>query len=171
MTGSVLQISISTGGVPKHPVSVASVTAEGIAGDGHKNTQLHGGPRRALLLITAEGLEELASLGFAVTPGALGENITTRGVSRRDLRIGQRWRIGESVVIEITTRRSPCSALNRYGPKIQSAIFDELVKAEVPASPKWGLSGFYASVVAPGVIRPGDTIAVCESGDTDAVCE
>ena len=171
MTGSVLQISVSPGGVPKHPVSVANVTVEGIAGDGHKNPQIHGGPRRALLLITAEGLEELASLGFTVTPGALGENITTRGLSRRDLRIGQRWRIGETVVIEISTRRSPCAALSRYGPKIQSAIFDELVKAEDPASPKWGLSGFYASVITPGVIRSGDTIVVCESGDSGAVCE
>ena len=162
MTGSVLQISVSPGGVPKHAVLVANVTSEGIAGDGHKNPQIHGGPQRALLLITAEGLEELAALGFAVTPGALGENITTRDIPRREWRIGQRWRIGENVVIEITKRRSPCSALNRYGPKIQSAVFDALVEAEDPSSPKWGLSGFYASVVTPGIIRPGDTIAVCK---------
>jgi MOSC domain-containing protein YiiM len=160
MTGSVLQINISPGGVPKLPVPSANVRVEGIEGDGHKNTQLHGGPQRAILLITSEGLEELAALGFAVTPGALGENLTTKGIPRRDLRIGQRLRVGTEVVIEITKRRSPCSALNRYGPKIQSAIFDELVKAEDPASPKWGLSGFYASVVAPGVIRPGDPITV-----------
>jgi MOSC domain-containing protein YiiM len=171
MTGSVLQISVSPGGVPKHPEPVGTVTTEGLEGDAHKNTQLHGGPRRALLLITAEGLEELASLGFTVAPGALGENITTLGLSRRDFRIGQRWRIGENVVIEITTRRSPCAALNRYGTKIQTAIFDELMKAENPSSPKWGLSGFYASVVTPGVIRSGDAISVCEPGDPGAVSE
>ena len=140
---------------------VAQVTSAGIEGDGHKNPQLHGGPRRALLLITAEGLEELAALGFSVEPGSLGENITTRGISRRDWRVGQRWRIGETVVIEITVRRSPCSALNRYGPKIHSAIFDELVKAEDPSSYKWGMSGFYALVVTPGVIRVGDAITSC----------
>ena len=162
MTGSVLQISVSPGGVPKRPVSAAQVTVGGIEGDGHRNMQIHGGPQRALLLITAEGLEELAALGFTVTPGALGENIATQGIPRQAMRIGQRWRIGESVVIEITKRRSPCSALNRYGPKIQKAIFDALVEAEDPSSPKWGLSGFYASVLTPGVIRPGDTIAVCE---------
>lgn len=161
MTGTVQQISISTGGVPKLPVPAASVTAEGLEGDGHKNTQLHGGPRRAVLLITAEGLEELAALGFAVEPGSLGENITTRGIPRRDWRVGQHWRIGQSLVIEITMRRSPCSALNRYGPHIQRAIFDELVKAEDPSSAKWGMSGFYASVVTPGVIRAGDTITLC----------
>ena len=158
MTGSILQINVSSGGVPKRAVAEALVTALGVEGDGHAHPELHGGPDRAVLLITAEGIEELAALGFPLTYGSLGENFTTSGIGRREWRVGQRWRIGADVVIEITKRRAPCQALNVYGPGLQAAIYDPLAKAGDPASPKWGLSGVYASVVTPGLVRPGDAI-------------
>jgi MOSC domain-containing protein YiiM len=160
MTGSIVQINVSSGGVPKRPVLEASVTEWGVEGDGHAHPELHGGPERAVLLITAEGIEALTALGFPLTYGSLGENLTTRGVDRRQWRVGQRWRIGADAMIEITTRRAPCQALNVYGPGIQAAIYDPLVKAGDPASPKWGLSGVYASVVAPGLVRRGDAIVL-----------
>ena len=162
MTGSVQQISVSPGGVPKVAIEVGNVTLQGIEGDGHAHPAIHGGPERAVLLITAEGIEELAAMGFGVAPGSLGENITTRGIPREEWRVGQRWRIGADVVVEITKRRGPCSTLNAYGPKIHRAIFDSIVEAGDPASPRWGLSGFYASVVVPGIIRPGDPVVCCE---------
>jgi MOSC domain-containing protein YiiM len=162
MTGSVEQINISPGGVLKHAIPSGKVTREGIEGDLHAHPAIHGGPERALLLVTAEGIEELAAKGFTVAPGSLGENITTRGIPRQEWRSGQRWRIGADVVIEITKRRGPCSALNVYGPMIQSAIFDPLVQAGDPSSPRWGLSGVYASVVVPGIIRTGDPIVASE---------
>ena len=162
MTGSVQQISVSPGGVPKSAIAVGKVTLQGIEGYGHSHPAIHGGVRRALLLITAEGIEELAALGFPMAPGSLGENLTIRGIPRQVWRVGQRWRIGEDVVIEITMRRSPCSTLNAYGPRIHKAIFDALVEAGDPASPKWGLSGFYAAVVVPGIIRSGDPVVICD---------
>jgi MOSC domain-containing protein YiiM len=160
MTGSILQINISLGGVPKRPLPEASVTVLGIEGDGHAHPEIHGGPDRAVLLITAEGVEELAALGFPLSYGSLGENLTTQGIGRRDWRVGQHWRIGADVVIEITKRRAPCQQLNVYGPGLQAAIYDELTHAGDPASPKWGLSGVYASVVTPGMVRPGDAIVL-----------
>jgi MOSC domain-containing protein YiiM len=160
MTGTVVQINVSSGGVPKRAVGEALVTPLGIEGDGHAHPELHGGPERAVLLITAEGIEELAALGFPLTYGSLGENLTTRGIGRREWRVGQRWRIGADVVIEITKRRAPCQALNVYGPGLQAAIYDSLTNAGDPASPKWGLSGIYASVVGQGLIRPGDAIVL-----------
>jgi MOSC domain-containing protein YiiM len=158
MTGSILQINVSPGGVPKRAVPEAVVTTLGIEGDGHAHPEIHGGPARAVLLITSEGIEELAALGFPLIWGSLGENLTTQGIARRDWRVGQRWRIGADVVIEITKRRAPCQQLNVYGPGLQAAIYDALTEAGDPASPKWGLSGVYASVVAPGLVRPGDMI-------------
>jgi MOSC domain-containing protein YiiM len=158
MKGSVLQISVSNGGIPKHTIAQGTVTSLGLEGDGHANPRFHGGPRQALLLITAEGIEELAAAGFPAVPGTLGENITTRGLDRRAFRIGQRWRIGSGVVIELTKIRVPCKTLNVIGRGIQAAIYDEMVKAGDPSSPRWGLSGFYAKVIAPGVIQPGDVI-------------
>lgn len=156
---SILQINISRGGVPKRPVAEAEVTPLGISGDLCAHPQIHGGPRQALLLITSEGIDELIALGYPLFHGALGENLTTRGLERRTLRIGQRWRIGE-IVVEFTKIRGPCDTLNIYGRDIQKAICDSQVKAGDPASPRWGLSGFYASVIQPGVIRAGDPVTL-----------
>jgi MOSC domain-containing protein YiiM len=157
---SILQINISKGGVPKRPVTDALVTALGIEGDLHAHPAIHGGPVKALLLITSEGLEELKHLGFPLFHGALGENITTGGLDRRFLRIGQRWRIGQTVVVELTRIRTPCNTIAVYGAGIGDAIYDPDVNAGDPSSPRWGLSGFYASVVRPGPIWPGDPITL-----------
>lgn len=153
-------MSVSRGGVPKHSIPAGTLTLLGLEGDSHAHSDIHGGPRQAVLLITAEGIEELAVLGFPLTCGSFGENLTTRGIGRREWRAGQRWRIGAEVVIEITKLRAPCQTLSVYGAGIQAAIFDALAHAGNPSSPKWGLSGFYASVVQPGLIRPGDEIIV-----------
>jgi MOSC domain-containing protein YiiM len=159
-SASVIQINVSQGGVPKRPIPNGVVTPLGITGDGHAHPQVHGGPLKAILLITSEGLDELKEQGFRLYPGALGENLTTRGLNRRSVRVGQRYRVGE-ILLEITKVRAPCETLNVY-PGIQKAIYDQEVKAGNPASPLWGLSGFYASVEQAGVIRPGDPIQLLD---------
>jgi MOSC domain-containing protein YiiM len=157
--GSVLQISVSAGGVPKRAVPEGVVTELGLEGDEHAHPELHGGPRQALLLITVEGIEELKQAGFPLFPGALGENITTTGLDRRTWKIGQLWRVGANVVVEFTKMRAPCATLNRYGAgTIQKAVYDEMVKAGDPTSLHWGLGGCYARVVERGIIHPGDRI-------------
>ena len=63
-------------------------TETGIEGDAWRYP-FHGGPRKAVLLITAEGIAEVTAMGFPLYPGALGENVTSRGIDRRALRLGQ----------------------------------------------------------------------------------
>ena len=162
MTGSVAQINISPGGVPKTSIPVGKAHALGLEGDDHAHPQTHGGPRQALLFVAEEVLEELKARGYAVFPGALGENITTRGIDPNKLRIGQRWRVGPEVVVEITKVRAPCSAINVYGEGIANQIYDESVKAGDTTSPRYAVSGMYASVLLPGVIRPGDAMILME---------
>jgi MOSC domain-containing protein YiiM len=163
-SSTVVQISISQGGIPKRAVPSAEVTPGGIVGDRWRHPQIHGGPGKAILLITAEGIEELAAQGFPLCPGALGENITTLGLDRRTLRLGQRYRIGE-VVIELSEIRVPCGTLNVYGKGIQAAMYDAQARAGGPASPRWGLSGFYASVVCGGAIHAGEAISLVGESD------
>jgi MOSC domain-containing protein YiiM len=159
--GSILQVSISRGGVPKRAIPEGEIGPLGIAGDDYDHPQIHGGPRQAILLISSEAIAELAGQGYPVYPGALGENITTQGVDRAQWRTGQRWRIGQAIV-ELTKVRAPCELLNVYGPGIQKAIYDAQVKAGDPSSPRWAMSGFYASVVEPGPVRPGDPISLLD---------
>jgi MOSC domain-containing protein YiiM len=157
----VVQLSISRGGVPKRAIGEAQVTALGISGDSHSHPEIHGGPRKAILLITSEGIGELTAQGFPLFHGALAENITTSGLDRRFLRIGQRYRIG-AVLIELTEVREPCASLNVYGRSIQHAVYDRQVQSGDYTSPRWGLSGFYASVLQAGPVRPGDPIQLLE---------
>jgi MOSC domain-containing protein YiiM len=161
MPGSVVQINVSRGGIPKRAIASGEVTSVGIVGDVCSHPQFHGGPTRALLLITSEGIEELAAMGFPLYHGALGENLTTRGIDRRSFRLGQRYRVGNAV-IELTSVRGPCDALSVYGPGIQKAVYDARVKSGDPTSPLWGLSGFYTSVLRPGTIHTGDPISLLE---------
>jgi MOSC domain-containing protein YiiM len=162
MTGTILQLSVSSGGVPKRSILSGAVDELGLSGDSHAHPEIHGGPRQALLLITSEGIDELIAEGFPLYPGALGENITTKGLDRRQWRIGQRWWLGDSVLVEFTKMRAPCNTLTPYGRGIQAAVYDEKVKSNDPISPRWALSGIYAKVLRTGTIFPGDTIRLAE---------
>jgi MOSC domain-containing protein YiiM len=161
MTGSILQINISPGGIPKRPIPDAEVTPEGIRGDSWAHPQLHGGPRQAVLIITSEGIDELIAQGFALFPGALGENLTTIGLDRRWMRVGQRYLAGD-VLLELTKIRTPCATLDVYGRSIKQAVYDAQVKAGDTTSPRWGLSGFYARVLHGGPVRPRDIIRLVD---------
>ncbi|MBV8072963.1 MAG: MOSC domain-containing protein [Acidobacteriaceae bacterium] len=154
--GTVVQLNTSKGGVPKRPVLFAQVGLLGIEGDEHRY-QYHGGPEQALLLLAAEVVDTLTAEGWWVFYGALGENLTTRGLDYRRWRAGQQFLVG-TVRLQLTKPRAPCSALNPYGPGIQSRIYDPLVKARDPASPHWGESGFFAKVLEPGHISVNDII-------------
>ena len=156
---SILQVNTSRGGVPKRAVPFGDVTPTGIQGDVQKHTEFHGGPLQALLIVTEEGLDELKRQGFEVFPGALGENVTTVGLNRKDLRIGSRIRLGE-VVVEVTKMREPCRQISPYGQGIQKAVYDEKVKTGDHTSPRWGLAGFYVRILETGRIKPGDPIVL-----------
>jgi len=164
--GCVLQINTSRGGVPKRAVGEGYLTVNGIDGDLCAHPEIHGGPRQAVLVITSEGIAEISAMGYPVFAGALGENLTTAGVDRRAMRVGQRYAVGEAI-IELTKLRAPCATLNRYnalGLTIGKAIYDECAKAGAPASARWALGGFYAAVVRPGWIRTNDIIALLDPG-------
>ena len=155
--GTIVQVNISPGGVPKTPILSGTIEALGVVGDRHAHPRFHGGPRKAVLIIASEVVDELAGRGYPVFYGALGENLTTRGFDVRDVRIGDTVRAG-GAVLEITSARVPCSQLDVYGPSIKAEIYDKLVKAGDPSSARWGVSGWYASVLQPGPVGPGDPI-------------
>ncbi len=159
MQGAIIQINISRGGVPKRAVPHGRITPLGLEGDLHSHPNIHGGPEKAILLIAAETVDELGQAGWPVFFGALGENLTTRGLDRRLLRIGQQLRAG-TALLEISRVRVPCSTLDVYGPGIQKELYDAQVRVGDPSSPRWGRSGFYARVLEPGEVYVHDIISV-----------
>ena len=157
MTGTIQQVSVSPGGVPKRAVATGTVRFRGLDGDSWAHPQYHGGPDQAILLISGEVLERLQGQGFPLFPGALGENFTTRGLDARRWRAGQVYRAG-ACRIEMTNVRVPCNAIKVYGDGIGKAIYDARVKRGDFASDVWGYSGMYARVLEEGVVRAGDRI-------------
>jgi MOSC domain-containing protein YiiM len=151
MTGVIVQVNISRGGVPKLPVPAAEVGEHGIAGDGHDEPpHIHGGPERALCLFALERIEALAAEGHPIFAGATGENITTRGLDWERVVPGVRLRLGGEVLIEITRYTTPCRTNARW---FLGGDFNRMHQAVHP-----GWSRVYARVLAGGVIRPGDPI-------------
>jgi MOSC domain-containing protein YiiM len=162
--GVLRQINRSNGGLPKLAVAgPVMVTETGVEGDRQSNLRHHGGPFKAVLMIAAEAIDDLAARGFTVYPGALGENFTVAGLDPAMWRSGQQYRIGADAVIELTTLREPCSNLFSYGRYIGEELYDARCKDGDITSPHWARGGFYARVVHGGVIAAGSPVElVCD---------
>jgi MOSC domain-containing protein YiiM len=159
MDAVILQVNVSPGGLPKRAIPEGFITPLGIAGDDHAHPAIHGGPEKAILLIASETVDEFVRRGYPLFYGALGENLTTSGLDVRRLRIGDQVRAG-GALLEITRPRGPCTQLDVYGEMLKHEIYDARVQQHDPASPRWGMSGFYLRVVEPGPVQAGDIIAV-----------
>lgn len=148
--GRIVQINVSPGGVPKRPVSRARVSAAGLEGDGHRDTAHHGGPERALCLYGLERIDALRAEGHPIEPGAIGENLTVAGLDWPAVAPGDCFRLGASVVIEVTRFTSPCANI--------AGAFRDGDYARVSHKRRPGWSRVYARVLAPGELRVGDPI-------------
>ena len=157
MTGTLVQLNVSKGGIPKRRIERGYVGPLGIEGDQVAHPKIHGGPNQAVLLLTTGAIDEIVALGHEIFAGALGENFTASGLDRRALRLGDRLRVG-NCVIELSKMRQPCRTLDVYGAAIQRKVFDQGVKGGDYTSPRWGRAGFYARVIEEGVVREGDAI-------------
>lgn len=152
----ILQVNRSPGGVPKLPLPWAEVTADGVEGDWQRDRRFHGGRFQALCLFSKEILDALASEGYPVGPGSLGENLTTQGLDYAKVRIGDVYRLPSGCRFQITKPRGPCTTIQTYG--------DGIIKRTWGPAVPWGESGFYARVVESGKVRSGDAIELAQPG-------
>jgi MOSC domain-containing protein YiiM len=150
MTGRIVQINVSPGGVPKRPVPRARVTRAGLEGDAHRDTEHHGGPDRALCLFSLERIEALQAEGHPVEPGALGENLTIAGLDWARVQPEDFFRLGEDVLVQITRFTSPCWNVR--------ASFLDGTYSRVSEKRHPGWSRVYARVLVPGEIAAGDGV-------------
>src|SRR4051794_19865925 len=110
---------------------------------------------RQVHLIHAELFGELRARGYAVMPGELGENITTRGIDLLALPTGARLHLGRDAVVELTGLRNPCVQLDKFQPGLMAAVLDR--DADGALIRKAGVMGI---VLAGGDVRAGDVIAI-----------
>jgi MOSC domain-containing protein YiiM len=112
---------------------------------------------RQVHLLHAELFDELMAAGFAVWPGELGENVTTRGVDLLALSTGTRLRLGETAWVELTGLRNPCVQIDRFQQGLTAAVLARDAKGELVRK-----AGVMAVVVQGGLVRAGDPIHVEE---------
>jgi MOSC domain-containing protein YiiM len=156
MRGILKQINRSNGGLPKRAIAAPVMLGSlGIEGDRHRNMKVHGGPDKAVLMIASEFIDSLGAMGYPVVYGSLGENLTVSSLDPHLWRKGQRYRVGETAVIELTTLRAPCANLDEFGPSIKAEVYDARCKTGDVASSKWAYGGFYARVVRSGLLVAG----------------
>ena len=110
---------------------------------------------RQVHLIHAELFAELAEKGFSVSPGQLGENITTSGLDLLALPAGSALHMGSEAVVRITGLRNPCAQLDRFQKGLTAAVLER-----APDSTLVRKAGVMGVVVAGGTVRPGDFIDV-----------
>lgn len=141
------------------------VAGLGVEGDAHAGATVKHRSRvrqdpaqpnlRQVHLIHEELFAELADAGFAIGPGMLGENVTTRGVDLLGLPRGTRLHLGAGAVVEVTGLRNPCRQLNTFREGLMEATLDRA--ADGTLIRKTGVMGV---AVAGGDVRPGDPIGV-----------
>lgn len=110
---------------------------------------------RQVHLIQAELLDELAAKGFAVAPGALGENVTTRGIDLLSLPQGARLRLGAEAVVEVTGLRNPCKQIEAFRPGLLAETIEK--RPDGSLLRKTGVMGV---VLRGGAVAAGDAIVV-----------
>jgi MOSC domain-containing protein YiiM len=143
--------------------SIRLLAGLGVEGDAHLGVTVQHRSRvaqdptqpnlRQVHLLHSELFDELRAAGYHVTPGDLGENVTTRGLDLLALPVGTRLRLGAGAVVEVTGLRNPCLQIDNF----RGGLLGQVVGRDEAGTVvrKGGVMGV---VLEGGVIRPGDPV-------------
>jgi len=167
MTGIVAAVSRSPTHTFTKPTadSIRLVAGLGVDGDAHQGRTVKHRSRiarfgdtpnlRQVHLIHAELFDELRAAGFKVSPGQMGENVTTRQVDLLGLPTGTRLHLGQEAIVEVTGLRNPCRQLDQLQPGLMAATL-----ARDSAGNLIRKAGIMGIILVGGDIREGDAIRV-----------
>jgi MOSC domain-containing protein YiiM len=136
--------------------------AVGLDGDRVYDVKHHGGTDQAVYAYAREELDGWqAEFGRPLRNGAFGENLTTEGVDVSGALIGERWRVGPDVLLEVSCPRIPCSTFQGWlGREGWIKRFTEAARP-----------GAYLRVIEPGRISPGDPVRISRRPGHDVTIE
>jgi MOSC domain-containing protein YiiM len=123
----------------------------GLVGDVIGDPRHHGGTDQAVYAYARESLDAWQTrLGRQLPHGQFGENLTTRGLDVDGALIGERWQIGETVVLQVTGPRIPCATFRGWVG--EPGWLKQFTEA--------GRPGAYLRVMAGGFVRAGDPVEI-----------
>jgi MOSC domain-containing protein YiiM len=167
VSGTVVAVSSSAAHTMSKPNQgqIRLLAGLGVEGDAHQGETVKHRSRvkrdptqpnlRQVHLIHAELHDELREAGFTVSPGQMGENITTCGVDLLGLPVGTRLLLGDTATVEVTGLRNPCAQLDGITPGLMKATLDHDEEGNLVRK-----AGVMGVVVCGGEVRPGDAIRV-----------
>lgn len=143
--GKIIAISISKKkGVRKNNVGFAELKEDfGIVGDAHAGTK-----NRQVSLLAQESIEKMKAKGLKVKAGDFAENITTEGLYLSGLKIGDRLKIKDEVILEVSQIGKECHT--------RCAIYYQAGDCVMPKE------GIFVKVIKGGQIKAGDAIVSVE---------
>jgi MOSC domain-containing protein YiiM len=141
------------------------ITGIGVEGDIHSGKKVKHRSRvrknpdapnlRQVHLMHTELFEELKLKDFKVSPGQMGENITTEGLNILDLPKDTILKIGESAEIQVTGLRNPCNQINSIQKGLMQAVLDKDENGNLIRK-----AGIMSIVLKGGEVKVGDKILV-----------
>jgi len=129
----------------------AGTGCSGLTGDTIGDPRSHGGTDQAVYAYAREDLDVWqAELGRPLDGGVFGENLTTMGIDVSGAPVGERWRIGDACVLEVTSPRIPCRTFAGW---LEEQRWERRFTER-------GAPGAYLRVIVAGSVRGGDPIVV-----------
>ena len=154
ISGSVLGIfATEEGGVPKPSVNSIDVRMNGVFGERIRDMKHHGGPERAVCILSIQTLEFLQNEGNPIFAGSTGENLLI-DINENELNPGIRLRF-TNVELEITSPAPPCKTIQD---SFTNGDFKQLSHKLNPKRTRW-----YARVIVEGIINAGETVVINSS--------
>jgi MOSC domain-containing protein YiiM len=167
MEGKVIAVSLNEAHSFSKPnqASIKLLAGLGVDGDTHAGEKVQHRSRvakdpnqpnlRQVHLIHAELHDELRTAGFEVSPGQMGENVTTRGLDLLSLPTGTKLHLGNDAIVQVTGLRNPCVQLDDFQQGLMKAVLDK--DAEGNLIRKAGVMGI---VLTGGEVKINDSIGV-----------
>ncbi|MEU9377493.1 MOSC domain-containing protein [Streptomyces sp. NPDC048255] len=144
------------------PGPKATGLGSGLEGDSVCDRRHHGGDHQAVYAYAREDLDLWErELDRELPDGIFGENFTTSGIDLNTARLGDRWRVGTDLVLEVASARIPCRTFQ--------GVLEE--PAWVKRFTAQARPGAYLRVIQEGSVSPGDPIEVVHRPDHDVTVE
>ena len=139
--------------IDKRPaIGAVKVGRLGLYADVQADRKNHGGADKAIYAYAQEDADFWsAELSRDLPPGWFGENLRVSGLDVSNARVGERWKIGATVEIEVTMPRSPCATFARWVGGADQRGWVKRFGAE-------GRLGAYLRVIRTGTVCAGDEI-------------
>ena len=138
----------------------------GVRADVQASRKHHGGPDKSMYAYAQDDASFWeGELGRELHPGWFGENLRVEGLDVNGARIGEIWRIGDTVEVEVTMPRTPCATFAR-------GVGGSASRGWVKRFSDEGRLGAYLRVRRAGEVWAGDAIEVLSSpADAPTVLE